>query len=110
MLCMLLFINIAGNGASSDPCSYQIYKGSAGNSEMETKAIGKFICSIAHRLYAMVTVHMFGELVLFPWGNTKTKGDKNKANCELAADHNELVRHHTNNMQPDTNMLCLAGF
>jgi hypothetical protein len=57
-----------GEGASSDP-EAQNYRGTEPFSEPETRALGDFVA--AHPdLVALVDLHSYGDLVLYPWGWT----------------------------------------
>jgi hypothetical protein len=72
-----------GVGSSGDPCSVT-YRGPSSNSEPETRAIQTYVNSIfpdqrgpaetdpapKDAMGVFITLHSYGELVLFPWGFT----------------------------------------
>ncbi len=66
----------SGMGSSGDPGS-EIYQGPKPFSEFETDAIKNIAYSVP--LLGCITYHTFGELILYPWGYSKTSPSfKNK--------------------------------
>ena len=74
------------------PCD-ETFNGVNTQPEPETKAISSIMCKIAHRLFAMVTVHTKLSLVLFPWGCSGRRGD---TNCVDAPDYANMVSFQQN--------------
>lgn len=81
-----------GSGASTDPCN-EIYRGPSAASEPETAAVEAYLRSIfpdqrgeadgdpapADASGVFITLHSYGEWVLFPWGWTGTPAPNNTA-------------------------------
>ncbi|XP_076147346.1 carboxypeptidase B-like [Alosa pseudoharengus] len=67
-------------GASSNPCS-DTYCGSKPESEIESKNVADFIRRNQATIKAYITVHSYGQMLLFPYSYT----------FDLAADHAELM-------------------
>ncbi|XP_068960823.1 mast cell carboxypeptidase A [Petaurus breviceps papuanus] len=55
---------------ASNPCS-QTYKGTAPESEKETKAVVDFIQRHKYSIEAYVSVHSYSQMLIFPYGYTK---------------------------------------
>ncbi|XP_072474349.1 mast cell carboxypeptidase A [Notamacropus eugenii] len=55
---------------SNNPCS-EIYKGTAPESEKETKAVVDFIQRHIYSIEAYVSVHAYSQMLMFPYGYTK---------------------------------------
>ena len=72
---------------STNPCS-ETYCGPHGGSEPETQAVQNELQRLKNDILALVTLHSFGRMWMFPWGNTI-----DGLNCERAADHGELVSY-----------------
>ncbi|XP_004629334.1 mast cell carboxypeptidase A [Octodon degus] len=64
---------------NNNPCS-NIYRGSAPESEKETKAVTAFIRSHLKSIKAYITFHSYSQMLLFPYGYT----------TELPANHEDL--------------------
>ncbi|XP_011160937.1 zinc carboxypeptidase [Solenopsis invicta] len=60
--------------ASSFPCS-ETYSGSAPFSDIETKSMSEYIRSISDKFYAYISFHSYSQLLMFPYGYTKTHLD-----------------------------------
>lgn len=56
-----------GKGMSKQPCS-EIYGGSGAFSEPETRAIKTFLTPKAARIGGSISLHSYGEYILYPWG------------------------------------------
>jgi carboxypeptidase A2 len=76
------------DGVSHQPCS-DIFCGASGGSEPETQAVQNQLNSLGANILAMVTVHSYGNMWMFPWGNTINHAGQT---CQRAADHDELMR------------------
>ncbi|CAL8296858.1 unnamed protein product [Boreogadus saida] len=59
-----------GPGASASPCS-ELYRGPSANSESEVKAIVDFVKSHGN-IKAFVSIHAYSQMLLYPYGFTKT--------------------------------------
>ncbi|XP_055795259.1 carboxypeptidase A1-like [Salvelinus fontinalis] len=59
-----------GPGASDSPCS-ETYRGPKANSESEVKSIVDFVKSHGN-LKAFVSIHSYSQMLLYPYGYTKT--------------------------------------
>lgn len=76
------------DGVSFEPCS-ETYCGPSGGSEPETQVVSAELVRLGPTLAASVTLHSYGYMWMFPWGNTV---NYNGIQCDLAADHDELMR------------------
>jgi len=76
------------DGVSHSPCS-DIFCGASGGSEPETQAVQNELNRLGPNVLAMVTVHSYGNMWMFPWGNTVNFAG---VTCQRAADHDELMR------------------
>jgi len=77
-----------GEGVNSSPCS-DIYPGAIGGSEPETQAVSNELIRLGPSLLALVTLHSYGNLWMFSWGNTI---DHEGVTCERTDDWEELVK------------------
>uniref|UniRef100_A0A3P8Y821 Carboxypeptidase A1 n=1 Tax=Esox lucius TaxID=8010 RepID=A0A3P8Y821_ESOLU len=59
-----------GPGASSSPCS-ETYRGPSAHSESEVKSIVDFVTSHG-KLKSFVSIHSYSQMLLYPYGYTKT--------------------------------------
>lgn len=85
---MLLFLV---EGVSILPCA-ETYCGPSGGSEPETQATQNEFLRLAPTLAAMITIHSYGNMWMFPWGNTiNYEGNV----CERSDDYDELVSSYT---------------
>jgi carboxypeptidase A2 len=75
------------DGVSFDPCA-QTFCGPSAGSEPETVVVSAELVRLGSTLAATVTVHSYGEMWMFPWGNTI---DYAGVTCERSADHAELM-------------------
>jgi len=76
------------DGVSHQPCA-ETYCGPSGGSEPETIAVQNELRRLGPSLLATVTVHAYGNMWMFPWGNTVNFEGRV---CERASDHAELMR------------------
>jgi carboxypeptidase A2 len=74
-------------GASNNPCD-DTYCGPSGGSEPETQAFQNAIASAAQRMFALITLHSYGEMWMHPWGNRVNYSPFNP--CERAPDHADM--------------------
>ncbi|XP_072767276.1 uncharacterized protein [Anoplolepis gracilipes] len=58
-------------GASNNSCS-ETYAGNAPFSEIETKSMSQFIESIKDKFDLYISFHSYSQLLMFPYGHTKT--------------------------------------
>jgi carboxypeptidase A2 len=75
------------DGVSFNPCD-ETYCGATGGSEPETQAVSAELVRVGPTLGAMVTLHSYGNMWLFPWGNTVNYDGRN---CDFAADNADLM-------------------
>ncbi|ELU10131.1 hypothetical protein CAPTEDRAFT_219486 [Capitella teleta] len=73
-------------GVSSNPCS-DIFCGTEGGSEPETQAVQNELQRLGGGIVAMVTMHSYGNMWMFPWGTTV--GHRGR-NCDRASDHEDM--------------------
>jgi len=78
-------------GVSHLPCG-ETYCGPSGGSEPETQRVQTELRRVGSTLLASVTVHSYGNMWMFPWGNTVNHAGQT---CERAADHADLMRVST---------------
>ncbi|XP_022796974.1 carboxypeptidase B-like [Stylophora pistillata] len=64
-------------GASNHPCS-ESYHGNSAMSEKEVQAVAKYLESLGRRLVAFMDIHSYSQILMFPWGYTKTKSIDNE--------------------------------
>jgi hypothetical protein len=77
------------SGSSPDPAS-EVYRGTGPFSEPETRAVRDFFQQREFR--AMITYHSFSQLILYPWGFTKTPSDQDALFSEIAATMSALMQ------------------
>jgi carboxypeptidase A2 len=75
------------DGVSFQPCA-ETYCGPNGNSEPETIAVAAELVRLGPTLAATVTLHAYGNMWMFPWGNTV---NYNGVLCDLADDNADLM-------------------
>jgi carboxypeptidase A2 len=75
-------------GVSHSPCS-ETFCGPSGGSEPETQSVSAELNRLGSSLLATVTVHAYGQMWMFPWGNTVNHAGRV---CERAADHDDLMK------------------
>ncbi|TRZ01588.1 hypothetical protein DNTS_010153 [Danionella cerebrum] len=71
-----------GAGASSNPCS-ETYRGPSAHSEPEVKAIVDFVKSHSN-FKAFVSIHSYSQMLLYPYGYTRTPAKDQAELHELA--------------------------
>jgi carboxypeptidase A2 len=75
------------DGVSFLPCD-ETYCGPSGGSEPETQAVSAELVRVGSTLGATVTLHAYGNMWMFPWGNTVNYDGRQ---CDLADDHADLM-------------------
>jgi len=75
-------------GTSDAPCS-NLYCGTSPASEPETQIIQTELFRLAPNLKAVLTIHSYGNMWLFPWGYTV---DHAGEVCQRSSDHDDMVR------------------
>ncbi|XP_047475923.1 carboxypeptidase B-like [Penaeus chinensis] len=68
------------SGSSKQPCS-SIYQGMTPSSEPETNALISAVLEVKRRVKAYVSLHAYGQYILYPWGYRRTT-PKNSAELE----------------------------
>jgi len=76
------------NGSSPEPAA-DVYRGSAPFSEPETRAIRDFVQQKHFR--AMITYHSYSQVILYPWGYTKTPPPNEPLLNGIAASMSQLM-------------------
>ena len=76
-------------GSSPDP-SDDVYRGTSPFSEPETQAIRDFFSM--RNFLAMITFHNYSQVILYPWGYTYLRTEKNDLFFDMAADMSELMQ------------------
>ncbi|XP_068222956.1 carboxypeptidase B1-like [Palaemon carinicauda] len=59
-------------GASKSPCS-SIFMGKEPFSEPESKALRDTMVPVKDRIHAYITIHSYGQYILYPWGYTTSR-------------------------------------
>lgn len=109
-----------GSGTSADPCS-AIYRGPAAASEPEVVALQNLITAVIPDQRGpelsdaapedtsglFITLHSYGDLVLWPWGNTTTAAP-NKAGLQAIGDHLASFNGYTS-CQPSYCLYSASG-
>jgi carboxypeptidase A2 len=75
------------DGVSFEPCA-ETYCGPSAGSEQETQFVQNELVRLGPSLLASVTLHAYGNMWMFPWGNTV---DYAGTQCQLADDHADLM-------------------
>nr|CAD7405200.1 unnamed protein product [Timema cristinae] len=75
-------------GASSDPCE-DTFSGTKGFSEAESQALQKYALKYKKRIKMYLTLHCYGNLILYPWGFTKKLPENWKDLHDLAVKASE---------------------
>jgi carboxypeptidase A2 len=75
------------DGVSHVPCA-DTYCGESGGSEPETQAVQAELVRLGPSLAATVTIHSYGNMWMFPWGNTV---NYEGSVCDLADDHDDMM-------------------
>nr|CAD7196847.1 unnamed protein product [Timema douglasi] len=75
-------------GASSDPCD-DTFSGTKGFSEVESQALQKYALKFKKRIKMYLTLHCYGNLILYPWGFTRKLPENWKDLHDLAVKASE---------------------
>jgi carboxypeptidase A2 len=75
------------DGVSFDACA-ENYCGSSAGSEQETQYVSNELVRLGPTLKATVTLHAYGNMWMFPWGNTV---NFEGTTCDLAEDNADLM-------------------
>lgn len=78
-----------GEGASDEPCS-EVFQGPEPFSEPETDALRRAMADIEGNLHLVLSLHSYGQLIIYPWGYTKTEDPPNRK--ELVREGNAFVK------------------
>ena len=62
-------------------------------SEVETQNIAAETKRLSSILNGYISLHSYSQIWMFPWSNLLTEDGTSPQDCELAADHDELVQH-----------------
>lgn len=65
-------VNFNSGQRESNPC-YDVYRGPRPFSEEETTAIKNIIMRLQGKCRMFISIHTYGNTILFPWGYTQTK-------------------------------------
>ncbi|ORZ37181.1 hypothetical protein BCR44DRAFT_1430632 [Catenaria anguillulae PL171] len=80
-----------GRGGSSSTPSSDTYRGTAAESEPETKAVTNYFRSLP-RVTAAVDVHTFSQLILRPWGDTSTNAEHETQHRQVTERMRDIIR------------------
>lgn len=58
------------SGVSNNPCDQETYAGSKPFSESETRAVRKVMTDYGDRIKLYVSLHAYGQYLVYPWGYT----------------------------------------
>lgn len=70
----------------STNCCSIIYHGPEATSEAETKAVVDFVQSKSKDILCFLTIHSFGQMILFPYGHPNIKAPNYDELVRLASD------------------------
>lgn len=93
-------------GSSSNPC-YLTYHGTSGFSEPETQAVRDLVTSQQFDL--VISLHSFGDLVLYPWGYTYSDAPDAadlQALASVLADFNGYTPQQSSDLYPTSGDTC----
>lgn len=66
--------------AVTNPCNFATYVGPKAFSEAETKIVRKVMTTYLDRIKLYLTLHCYGQLILYPWGFDKVEKPENIEN------------------------------
>jgi hypothetical protein len=81
---------VDNQGSSGNPAS-DVYRGTAAFSEPETRAIRNLF--LQRNFRAVVSYHSYSQVILYPWGYTKTPSSLNQTLGDLAVKMSDLIRN-----------------
>lgn len=93
-------------GSSANPC-YLTYHGSTGFSEPETRALRDLITN--QRFDLVISLHSFGDLVLYPWGYTYSPASDKadlQATASVLAAFNGYTPQQSSDLYPTSGDTC----
>ncbi|XP_063590475.1 carboxypeptidase B1-like [Penaeus indicus] len=96
------------SGSSKQPCS-SIYQGMTPSSEPETNALISAVLEVKRRVKAYVSLHAYGQYILYPWGYRRTT-PKNSAELSGSSKQpcSSIYQGMTPSSEPETNALISA--
>jgi carboxypeptidase T len=93
-------------GSSGNPC-YLTYHGSSGFSEPETQAVRDLVSGQQFDL--VISLHSFGDLVLYPWGYTYSSAPDDadlRATASVLAGFNGYMPQQSSDLYPTSGDTC----
>lgn len=87
-----------GGAGSSDQPGWANYRGSAPFSEFETQAIRDFVRQ--HDFVFSISYHSFGQLILYPWGNTHNATDDDALFSALGVEMSNRITNLAGSSSP----------
>jgi len=78
-----------GIGASRDPCS-EVFQGPHPFSELESRALRDYLHSL-RRVKAAISVHSFGNVLIYPWGYKTQQHERRVPLASLANDISQAI-------------------
>ncbi|XP_047538711.1 carboxypeptidase B-like [Vanessa atalanta] len=98
-------------GSDDDKCS-PIYAGTKPFSESESRTVGEIIDEHVDRMVLFITVHSFGSMILYPWGNNGSLSHNafslHTVGIDMADAINRLSLPHFPNYVVGNSMLTLG--
>lgn len=79
-------------GAHDNPCS-DLYAGPRPFSEPETAALARLITSLGTRVKAYLSLHSYGQYVLFPYGHTTQNAPDFEVLSQVGLRTSRALRH-----------------
>ncbi|XP_064081518.1 carboxypeptidase B1-like [Macrobrachium nipponense] len=73
------------SGSSNSPCS-SIYKGRQPFSEPESRALREAMVAVKDRIHAYITIHSYGQYILYPWGYTTVRDRFNEPQLQKSGE------------------------
>ncbi|KAF5301245.1 hypothetical protein FQR65_LT00945 [Abscondita terminalis] len=77
-------------GASTNSCSIA-YKGPSAFSEIETRNVKNYIDNLRNRIKLYLSLHSYGNYILYPWGYTTSKATDEEELNNLAQEVNKAI-------------------
>lgn len=65
-------ISVSETGSSARKCHF-IYAGPSAASELETQALSQFVSIVGGQTKIYLSMHSYGQYIMFPYGHTKEK-------------------------------------
>jgi len=90
-----------GIGASKNPCS-EVFQGPHPLSELESVTIKNYITKTKN-IKAAISIHSYGNVLIYPWGYKQTQHPRKKQLAKLATDiSNAIQEKHSEKYEPGT--------